>query len=167
MTKSIKISLLVLLFTLTISKSFAQIDIIGKWKVTKYEMAITASMGSDKIDKTVEEEFIYQFNADKTFTANGWINPFRGGINTSSLKGTYSFNGNEIKLTCKKDDDKFDSFFYFDTKIEDGNLVFIFDKNKVIKWFKDSKNPDDSYAKKASQTMFKSLDGKMVFQKSN
>lgn len=144
---------------------FAQVNVIGKWKIVKYDLAATVGEKGDKVTQNVEEMYFYQFNSDKTFTANGWLNPFRGSINNNQMKGTYLIEDNEIKLIYKKDDENINSFFYYDIALKNDYLELIFDKNKVIKWYKDSKNPNDSFAKKLSQTMFSTLDCKIFLQK--
>jgi hypothetical protein len=53
---------------------------------------------SEKIDTLSKEEFFYEFKEDNTFTADGWLNPFRGGLNHNKIKGTYLIQNKELKL---------------------------------------------------------------------
>lgn len=147
------------------SVTFAQINISGEWKVIKYEMSASVKNQSALENKEVSEEFIYKFNENKAFSANAWLNPFRGGINKTILKGSYELSGDELKITCKKDDDNKNSYFYYQVSIENDYLVLSFDKDKLIRWFKDSESPDDALGKKLSRDMFSTLDCKIYLKK--
>ncbi|MDI9876441.1 hypothetical protein [Flectobacillus rivi] len=157
-------TLLLLLLSITINLK-AQTSIHGKWQISRYIIGATFSGKSEKIDTLSKEEFFYEFKEDKTFTADGWINPFRGSLNHNKIKGTYLIQNNELKLIYLGEEDKFNSNFYFDYVLDKYALILSFDKVKLIKWYKNSKNPDDSYALKLSQSMFTAVEGKMYFKR--
>lgn len=157
-------TLLLLMLSITINLK-AQTSIHGKWQITKYMIGATFSGKSEKIDTLSKEEFFYEFKEDKTFTADGWLNPFRGGLNHNKIKGTYLIQNKELKLIYLGEGNKFNSNFYLDFVLDNDTLVLSFDKTKLIKWYTNSKNPNDSYALKLSQNMYSAVEGKMYFKR--